>query len=149
MLRAQGLFPDRQSPLVKGLSLRVLTLGVVEQRQVGEACCHVGVLRAQGLFPDRQSPLVKGLGLRVLTLGVVEPRQVVEALCHVGVLRAQGLFPDRQSPPAVAARGTGRRFRMRIPCSLDDGVFLREEVLAPGGLDESLLIRLNYIPVRR
>ena len=50
---------------------------------------------------------------------------------------------------AVAARGTGQRFRMRIPCSLDDGVFLRKEVLAPGGLDESLLIRLNYIPVRR
>ncbi len=38
---------------------------------------------------------------------------------------------------------------MRVPCSLDDGVFLRKEVLALGGLDESLLIRLDYISVRR
>ena len=69
VLRAQGLFPDRQRPLVKGLGLRVLALGVVEHRQVVEAGGHVGVLRAQGLFPDRQRPLVKGLGLRVLALG--------------------------------------------------------------------------------
>ena len=37
VLRAQGLFPDRQRPLVKGLGLRVLTLVVIEQRQIVEA----------------------------------------------------------------------------------------------------------------
>jgi hypothetical protein len=59
VFRAQGLFPNRQRPLVKGFGLRVLALVIVKRRQVVEALGHVGVLRAQGRFPDRQRPIVK------------------------------------------------------------------------------------------
>lgn len=72
--QAKGFFPDRQRPLVKGLSLCVLALIVAEYRQVVEDTSCVAVLRAQRLFRDRQGPLVKGLHLRVFVLGVVERR---------------------------------------------------------------------------
>ena len=45
-----------QRPLVKGLGLGVLALGVAEPRQVVEAVGHVGVFRAQCLFQNRQRP---------------------------------------------------------------------------------------------
>jgi len=48
MILTEGLFANRQRSLAKGLGLRVLTLVVVEPRQIVEAGAHVGVLRAQG-----------------------------------------------------------------------------------------------------
>jgi hypothetical protein len=78
MLRAKGLFPDRQCPLVKGLGFRVLALIGVEPPNVIEAGGHVGVLRPQRLFPNPQRPLVKGFGLGLLALIGADQRQIVE-----------------------------------------------------------------------
>ena len=121
MLRAQGLFPDRQCPLIERLGLRVLALVVVKRRQVVEARGYVGVLRAQGLFPDRQRPLVKRLGLRVLALALVKLRQVVEAPGHVGVLRALEPFP--KSP--ARAHTEVRPSRRGLGCSKATARLLR------------------------
>jgi hypothetical protein len=56
---------DRQRPLIKGLGLRVLALGLVKVRQIVEAVGHIRVLRAQRLFTDRQRPLQKGRGIGI------------------------------------------------------------------------------------
>jgi hypothetical protein len=47
MVWAQSVFVDRQRPLVKGLSLFVLALGVVKRRQIVEGLSHVFVLGAK------------------------------------------------------------------------------------------------------
>ena len=59
MLRAKGLFPDRQRPLVKGLGLRVLALVVVEPREVVEAGGHSRDAPGRGPFPGSPAPACK------------------------------------------------------------------------------------------
>ena len=93
MLGTERLLPDGERALIERLGLRVLALGMVEQRQVVEARGHIGMLGAEGLLPDGERALIERLGLRVLALGMVERRQVVEARGHIGDVRGRGSSP--------------------------------------------------------
>ena len=86
MLRSKGSCIDRQCALVERLGLLVLALTLVEQSQVVEAACRVGMHLAQLLLIDRQRALVERLGLLVLALRPVEVRQCERVPCGVEML---------------------------------------------------------------
>src|SRR2546425_12510303 len=86
MVWPQGLLPDRQRPLVKGLGLGILALVVVKNCKVVQARSYLGVVCAQGLLPDRQRPLVERFGFGILALVVVDNPEVVQARGHLGAV---------------------------------------------------------------
>jgi hypothetical protein len=90
VLRAKGLFVDRQGALIKGLGLRVLAMGVnVKPRQVFETRGHVGVFRAKGFFPDPKRPLIKGLGVGITTMLVQVDASLTEQSRTLGKFKVQ------------------------------------------------------------
>src|SRR5437763_13524241 len=67
----QHLLPDRQGALHERFGLRVVALGTVEQCQVVEALCCVGMQGAQHLLTDRQGP--RKVGDRILIAQDLDP----------------------------------------------------------------------------
>jgi hypothetical protein len=66
MLRAQGFFPNRQRPLIKGLGLYVLALSIVKLCHPVEGFGQVGMFRTERHLQNHPSSFIKRFGLVVL-----------------------------------------------------------------------------------
>src|SRR5437899_11709885 len=86
MIRAEGLLSDRQRALKQWLGLCVLTLGLVQRREVIQARGYIGMIWADRFLYDRQRTLEEWLGLRVLTLSLVQLREVIQAPGYIGMI---------------------------------------------------------------
>src|SRR5256712_9948066 len=86
MFWPQVLLPDRHHSLVEGLSLGVLALIIVEQRQVAQTYGHVEVFRPEALFLDCQHSLKKRLGLGIFSLSAVKLPQTAQGSGRLRVL---------------------------------------------------------------
>ena len=67
VVRAEGLLPDGERPLVERFGLGVLAL-MVQICQIVQAFRDVRMVRAEGLLANGQRPLVERLGLGVFAL---------------------------------------------------------------------------------
>ena len=74
VLRTQGFLPDGEGALIERLGLGVLTLVVIQRRQVVEARGHEGCFRPQGLLLDGEGALIERPGLGVLALSSVDEK---------------------------------------------------------------------------
>ncbi len=72
MIITKGFFPYLQGLLVKGLSIRIAALGMIQCRQSNQGSCHIRVVWPRAFLPYCQGLLAKGLGLRVFTVGMIK-----------------------------------------------------------------------------
>ena len=90
MLLAEHALAGLERALIERLGLAVAALGLIQQRQIVDACERVGMLLAEHPLSGLERALQERLGLAVAALGLIERRQIVHASKRVGMLLAEG-----------------------------------------------------------